>query len=407
MNLELKPIVAVLLKSKLGALLIVLQTAIAMAILTNAVAVIQERSASARRPSGVDEANVFTIKTWLFRQGEDLVEFEERNRRALQTLPGVEWVDAVNQMPLSQSGTYSGFSTSAEGGVSTRAACYITAGSAIKTWGLKLVEGRDFNPNEIVEVKGVEVPKLTQALVTLPLAKKLFPGETHYVGRSIFGAAGSDGEPVSIIGVVERLQMPSAEAGERGESSVVFGAHRTADSVRFSVRVEDGQLEKTMAEAQKRLNALSKNQIVLPPQSMGEFRKNRYAVELALAGLLILISIALVCVTASGIVGLASLWVTQRRKSIGIRRALGATRLDILRYFLTENAVLSLVGITLGIGLALSLNQLLMQMLSLPRLPLLNVGACSVGMLLLGLIAVYGPARRASMVSPTEATRSA
>ena len=125
-----------------------------------------------------------------------------------------------------------------------------------------------------------------------------------------------------------------------------------------------------------------------------------------MAYLLIGVSIALLVITALGIVGLASFWVQQRTREIGIRRALGATKTDIVRYFQTENFILATAGIVLGMALAYGINLWLMSKYQMPRLPavFLPIGA---GLLwFLGQIAVLGPALRASTIPPAIATRS-
>ena len=96
-----------------------------------------------------------------------------------------------------------------------------------------------------------------------------------------------------------------------------------------------------------------------------------------MAWLLVAVCVGLLVVTALGIVGLASFWVQQRTKQIGIRRALGATRRQILRYFQTENLLLATIGIVLGMLGAYGLNQLLMGQYELPRLPALASDAAS------------------------------
>ena len=126
-----------------------------------------------------------------------------------------------------------------------------------------------------------------------------------------------------------------------------------------------------------------------------------------LSWMLVTVSVLLLLITASGIVGMASLWVTQRRKQIGVRRALGARRADILRYFITENFMITSVGVVGGVMLSIGLNQLLVSQLELAKLPLdyLLIGA---GVFwALGVFAVYGPAFRAATISPATATRSA
>lgn len=125
-----------------------------------------------------------------------------------------------------------------------------------------------------------------------------------------------------------------------------------------------------------------------------------------MAWLLIAVSIALLVVTALGIVGLASFWVQQRTKQIGVRRALGATRGQVLRYFQTENFLLATIGIVIGMLLAYAINQLLMGKYELPRLPLLYLPVGAVVLWLLGQLSVLGPARRAAAVPPAVATRS-
>jgi len=113
----------------------------------------------------------------------------------------------------------------------------------------------------------------------------------------------------------------------------------------------------------------------------------------------------LLVVTAFGIVGLASFWVQQRTKMIGTRRALGATRGQILRYFQAENLLLTSAGIVLGMLGAFGINQWLMTQYELPRLPLAYLPLGAAALWALGQLAVLAPARRAAGVSPALAMR--
>ncbi|HTM29086.1 MAG TPA: FtsX-like permease family protein, partial [Rhodanobacter sp.] len=96
----------------------------------------------------------------------------------------------------------------------------------------------------------------------------------------------------------------------------------------------------------------------------------------------------------------------QRTRQIGIRRAIGATRRDILRYFQTENFLIVSGGIALGMALAFALNLLLMTHYELPRLPLYYLPIGALLLWVLGQLAVLGPALRAAAVPPAVATRS-
>src|SRR5205085_9663542 len=104
-------------------------------------------------------------------------------------------------------------------------------------------------------------------------------------------------------------------------------------------------------------------------RTVSEDRSNRYRNDRAMAWMLIAISALLLVVTASGIVGMTALRVDQRRKQIGVRRALGARWRDILRYFIVENVIITTGGIVAGLLLALGLNRILMAQAGMARLP--------------------------------------
>jgi putative ABC transport system permease protein len=132
-------------------------------------------------------------------------------------------------------------------------------------------------------------------------------------------------------------------------------------------------------------------------------RDEQYREDRALVVIMIAITLSLLAVTALGIVGQASFWVTQRTRQIGVRRALGATRGQIVRYFQAENAII------IGVGslLAYAVNYALAVQLGAERLPWFYLPLGAVVVLLLGQLAVYAPARRAAGVPPAVATRSA
>jgi len=112
-----------------------------------------------------------------------------------------------------------------------------------------------------------------------------------------------------------------------------------------------------------------------------------------------------VIVTVIGIVGLAAFSVATRTKQLGTRRAIGARKFHILRYFLVENWLITSVGALIGCTLALAVGVKLSQMYMMPRLPLYYLVAGIVSVWALGLLAVVLPARRAAAIPPATATR--
>jgi putative ABC transport system permease protein len=175
----------------------------------------------------------------------------------------------------------------------------------------------------------------------------------------------------------------------------------------YTLRAEPGQRDRAMKDAEEAIRKLHNGQVVVRSTTQAEERDKRYRADNALCWMLITVSVLLMVVTASGIVGMASLWVTQRRKQIGVRRALGARKIDILRYFVTENLMITTTGIVGGLLGALALNQLLVSKLELARLPAEYMVVGALASWALGIAAVYGPAWRAASISPALATRSA
>jgi putative ABC transport system permease protein len=173
------------------------------------------------------------------------------------------------------------------------------------------------------------------------------------------------------------------------------------------VRTEPGQVDRAMRDAEAALLKAEPRRLILGKHTLLEDRARRYRDDKAVAMMLMTVTALLLLVTASGVIGMATLWVNQRRKQIGVRRALGARRIDILRYFLVENVLITTGGVVAGLVLALALNQLLVSKLELERLPLGYLAIGSAVLWVLGLVAVYGPAWRAAGTAPAIATRSA
>lgn len=407
--MELRPILSALLKNTTAPLIVAIQIAISLAILANALYIVQNRLELAARPSGIaQEENVFGIalSNVRTRSYEQRRSQQQEIRQRLQAIPGVLAVSTVNQWPMSRNGNISGIAlnrqqTDATAGVSR----YATADSLIATFGLKLVGGRDFTPDEIVvsdPATSQVSPKVVQ--VTQGVAKLLYPNANSVVGKTLLLGTGADADEARIIGVVEQLQTISAEKSGKSQYAIIY-PYDYADN-QFAVRTRPGQRDRVMTDAQQILRSLFQEPVIINTSTVEKDRTTRYQNDRTLAWMLISISVFLVLITMSGIVGMSSVWVTQRRKQIGVRRALGARKIDIVRYFVSENLLIGCAGVACGSLLALALNQILVSQLELPKLPMTWLAGGSVLLLLLGVASVLGPALRAAATSPAMATRS-
>ncbi|MBD8525198.1 ABC transporter permease [Pseudomarimonas arenosa] len=407
--MEVRPILSAMLRAKTAPLLLAAQVALTLAIICNTSYLIVERLTASSRSAGVDEPNVFAIAFAPAQRIDDLLSMQLRDEETLRAIPGVVSATWTNQVPLGQSGwNNGGLSATPDNGDSRiGAGQYFNPGSLVDTLGLRLIEGRDFAAADVVTVdpeQGMEVGE--QVIITRSLAQQLYPGESQYVGRRVY--SGPDGDGQQVIGVVEKLHNPWAPTDDvAAEGSMLYPIRFLDGNSVYVVRTEPGRLQEVMRQAEAQLSALRNDRVLRWARSMSEIRDRRYAGERLLAGLLLGVTGFLLLITASGIVGMASLWVNQRRKQIGVRRALGARRIDILRYFLIENALISSLGVISGFVLALALNDLLVRELSVSRLPWQYLAAGMVSMWLLGLLAVLAPAMRAAAVPPAVATRTA
>jgi putative ABC transport system permease protein len=409
--MEIRPIFSSLLRNKTGAFLIAAQVALSLAIVANALYIIQDRVARTARPSGVgDESTQIRIAAVPIKDPETAeakVALQERAAEVLRAVPGVASVAMTNQLPLSTSGWNMGLSIDPkQPESSSNTALYFSPDSLVKTFELKLVEGRDFTAEDVLYVDPDKSQDLgTAAIITKELANKLFPGASA-VGKNIYFSGDDKAKPMQVVGVVERLQSPWAQSGERGELSTILANRRVDTYLQFAIRAEPGQRDRVMKEAEAAITKIP-GVMIIRVESMENNRFDLYRNDRAIAWMLATVTVLLLLVTASGIVGMATLWVNQRRKQIGVRRALGARKVDVLRYFITENFIITSGGVVAGLLLAVGLNQLLVSQLELTKLPIAYLAVGSVVLWLVGIAAVYAPAWRASGISPAIATRSA
>jgi len=417
--MQIRPILAALRRHKMATLLIVLQIALTLAVVSNALFIVKTRVLHLSRPTGTDEAHLFVIRNeWIGQPDAPHIDAQMRADLAtLRHLPGVRNAFASQAYPMEEGG----------GGLvrikhrieqttkAQLALSYLADEHALDTFGVALVAGRNFRADEIASLGPYDKVVPAVIIITRDLAQKLFP-DSAAVGQRVYL---SDDGPSTIIGMVDRLQGSYAGSSTRSidEDTVLVPARYAssddgasyAGGTVYLVRVQPGQLAAVVRAAPAALVAQNRMRVISPEDgvvTLAQAREKAYATDRGVAIMMGAICALLLLATAGGIVGLSSFWVGQRRRSIGVRRALGATRGDILRYFQTENALIVGIGVALGVALGVVANLSLMTHYELPRMPLWLLGVGALLLWLLGQLAVFGPARRAAAVPPVEATRS-
>ncbi|MCB1626645.1 MAG: ABC transporter permease [Xanthomonadales bacterium] len=409
--LHLKPIFSALLRNRIAAGVIAVQIALTLAIVVNCAYLVVERVSDMARPSGYDEDNMLTIRvTAMDPTRTDIRAETQADLAVLRAMPGVVGATATNALPLGRGGWAWSLSNSLEKAGSGRdedsegAAIYMVDEMGIDATGIELSRGRFFRAEEVVDLTQSGDASPSTIVISDALATALF-GDEDPIGKPVWLNSEPGRAPPIVVGTAKRLQAPWTSWQNTEQAAMVpyrfLYPHRT-----YLIRTEPGQREAVMGQVEKVLADRDSQRIISGLRSYAEIRERGYREQRAMAWILTATMISLSLVTALGIVGMASFWVTQRIKQIGTRRALGARRFDVRRYFQVENGLISVGGILIGMALAWGLNVWLVSALALPKLPLAYLPIAALAVFVLGQLSVLGPARRASLVSPAVATRT-
>ena len=405
--MQIQPVLAALRKHKIPATLIVFEIALACAVLCNAVFMISQRVGEIRLPNAIDESGVSDIGV----QGIDPQTANAdipRDLAALREIPGVTAVAAINMLPLGQNSWNTNVATS-PGNITAKdnpnIAEYLFTKGGPDALGMHLLEGRFFNDDEYADSKlgNSYLPTGHVALLTKSLAERLWP-EQNALGKQIWVGKHNY---YTVVGIVADVLRPDSNGGSDAHFhySAFFPVSPALAVQDFVVRSAPQDRGRVLGEGVRKLEALSPS-VVVKGQTFSEIRDKYFANTRSMVWILVLVCVVMLAVTAFGIVGLTSFWVGQRRRQIGIRRAVGATRTHILQYFQTENFLLSTAGVVVGMVLAFGINLYLMQHYQMLRMPWYYLPASAIALWVLGQLAVLGPALRAANVPPVVATRS-
>ncbi|WP_417690941.1 ABC transporter permease [Pseudidiomarina sp.] len=401
---QIGPIFRALLRNKVGALLLALQIALTMTIIVNAIHMIENRSSMMARESGMDEANQFHLMYVGYKDSFNERVAVETDLLEIRQLNGVVDATQINSTPLSGGGWSMGLSTSANSQDGTPVSLYFVDDHGINTLDVELIAGENFSPTEVTYRQSNDKQWPQNILLTEAAAKNLFPDLTpaEIVGKTVYIR---DDEPMTIKGIIDHLQAPWVQWSN--VNNVMLVPQRGLwNANRYLVRTEPGERDRLMREVEELLLAKRDGRLIRNVTAMDEQRDEAYQDFFALQTVLWVIVTVLTLVTALGIVGMVSFTVNQRRKQIGTRRALGATKGDIMRQFMLENLLITGSGLIIGVASSIALNIWLVDTFSLPRIGWHYLPIAMVVLVVVGQLAVLGPARKAANLSPALATRT-
>ena len=388
-------------------LLVVIEIVLALVLLASASLLRQSFVRLHRVTPGFDPNNVLTARIALpdssYGKPEESTQFYRKLLTSIAAVPGVEGASSVWWLPLS--GTEVTFDLEIEERPLPRPQLPVIRVNAVgldyfRTMRVPLRSGRDFN----IQDDGENSPV---AIVSESFARQFFPGQNPLGKRIKPRGSITPGEPPfrQIIGVVGDARALSLKEQAKPE---VYVPHAQFAVETLSVLVRSSGDPHTLIPALNRLvNELDKSVAVFRARSLSDYVDASVAQPRFHAILVTLFSGVALLLAASGIFGVMSYAVTERTHEIGIRLALGARRVDVLRLVIGQGMRLVVLGVAFGLVAVFICAQLLRGMLydiGPTHFPTL-IGT-SMGLSLVALIACWWPAQRASSVDPVIALRS-
>ena len=389
-------------------ILVVAQTALALVLLIGSALLVQSfRKLSAVDP-GYDIEDIYTFQFApqqpQLRDGPSIGQLHLNVMDRLRALPGVTAVGVVNNIPLDEgtNGARMRTDNSAAGDDGTLIDLNFTGGDYFRVMGIELLQGRTFTSGEAVTPN-------SNVIISRSAAEKLWPGQ-NALGRSVrprFG--GQDSLAFTVVGIVDDVKQDDwRQAGEAivyfpltGPTAGAWGIGSPAYVVK-SARAD--ALEREVRDV---VRQVAPEAPVYREYTM-EFLARRSMVQLSFTMLtLSVVSGLALLLGAIGLYGVLSYVVAQRTREIGVRMALGATARTVHRMVVSQGARVVLVGVVIGIGVALATTRWLDALLfGVKPVDALVFAAVSLLMVGVGIVASYVPARRASSVNPIESLRS-
>lgn len=342
------------------------------------------------------ERGDFTSRAW-----HDAV--VDGDRRTVLELPEVEAFAAANYVPM----TFLSFERARDaeasragpdGPASPGARTWVLEdeGELLPTMGVTLAEGRLLAPSD-------STASPPRAIVTAALARDVF-GDARAVGRRL--RTSNRAVPVEIIGVVESFRVAAGAAPEPRNAVVIGAGPWLSRRLQYVVRARPGGASEAITSVSRALEARSLPRVATV-RALTERGVREAATGVGARYAALVMGALMLLVVFLGRVLTSSLVVAERRREIGIRRALGATKLDIVLWFMGERTLPTVVGLSLGVVLTYALAGAAEEMapgMSLSIGPTTIAVAC-VTFGLYGTAGILVPALRAAAVSPREAAR--
>jgi putative ABC transport system permease protein len=389
-------------------LLVVSEVALAVVLLVGAGLLIRTFQLLRQVNTGFSTENLLTMKMVLpmpkYAKPDARRAFYDQALERIKAVPGIESAGVITFLPLSFSGMNFSFSVeghASPGDMKLPFALYrVVSPDYFRTMGIPLQRGRFFDAQDTPDSPPV-------IMISRRLADQYWPGEDPTGKRLKIGPLDSPNPWLTVVGVAGDVRQAGLYGDPRMDIYSPYAQERRAFiSPRDVVLRTKGDAASVAAAVRQAVWSVDKDQPISHVQTMDQvfaaaISQERF--QALLLGLFAALALVLACV---GLYGVISYAVAQRTHEIGVRMALGAQPLDVLRLVLRQGMALTIAGLIVGIGIGSVATRVLSDMLYgvTPRDPLTFVGVPAL-LLLVAFLACYIPARRATRIDPLVALR--
>jgi putative ABC transport system permease protein len=411
--MAIKALCSSLWRSPVGPLLLAVQVALSMMILANVAYVVSVRLETTGRPTGMDLDNIFWIRSEGRGQNYDQQSVTRFDLEYLNSLPGVLAACATSSIPQTGVAKETAVSADADTKEKRPVLWYQMTEKSVDALGLHLIRGRGYLKDAVAVApapSSADAAGLAfgpEVVITAALAEKLFGSSEAAVGKTLYFSL-AEGRSATIVGVVERMQAaPLFLPGVNIFTEIVLApAVPAGPTALYLVRTQPGLRDQVMTRVVKEFESLQRDRYVDKIKPLADTASEGRAADRASAVVLAILASFVLAVTMLGLFGFAAFSVTSRTKEIGTRRAIGATKSDILKQFLLENWIITTAGVIVGSVITLAFALQLSMLLELPRLPIVFLVGSMALIWTAGLLAALMPALRGAGVPPAVATRA-
>jgi putative ABC transport system permease protein len=388
---------------RVRSLFVVTQVALALVLLVGAGLLLKSFNRLQSVDPGFNANNLLTMRVTLpfakYQEDSKRIDFFKKALEQVRAIPGVEAAGAINSPPFT--GLYPGTNVEVDGqklppGEELKTGVCVTDANYFATMQIPLKQGRMYTEQEATEMRHV-------VLVNEEFVRKNLGGQDP-LGRRLTIYMKDDNVPTEIIGVVAdhkhlALDVPIEPMVYWPYAELVY----TGMTLMIRTR---GDAATVAPAARNVIRSLDPRQPIGEVATMEKLLSTSVARSRFSASLLTVFSFVALVMAAVGIYGVMSYSVLQRTHEIGVRMALGAQRLDVLKLVVKKGIVLGVVGVAAGLAASFGLTRLISTLLfEVTATDAATFTAVSVGLFLVTLIACYVPARRATRVDPLKALR--